>query len=187
MCARRYEQCIAQAQALDEQQVRAGQQDALRDEAAIGTRMQTYCVAFSSQFARILLLVNVFSAHLAQFLQNGEIGSQLRPSPFWRNSNRRYCNSGDTDKAEPIPTAHVVDGDPLEESSGQELRNLTFERRSISEVAADLIQAVQEEDISTVDSPVPISADSFSRITINDLLDYSCIEEWLGSFYKVAI
>ncbi|KAG2113923.1 uncharacterized protein F5147DRAFT_770569 [Suillus discolor] len=40
-------------------------------------------------------------------------------------------------------------------------------------------------------SALPVGAasasGSFSRIAINDLLDYSCAEEWLGSFYKVAI
>lgn len=40
ICARLYEQCIADEQALDEQQIHAGQRDAPRDEAAIaGTRM----------------------------------------------------------------------------------------------------------------------------------------------------
>jgi hypothetical protein len=40
ICARLYEQRIADKQALDEQQIHAGQRDAPRDEAAIaGTRM----------------------------------------------------------------------------------------------------------------------------------------------------
>lgn len=31
------------------------------------------------------------------------------------------------------------------------------------------------------------TTDPFTHIPISDLLDYSCTEEWLGSFYKTAI
>ncbi|KAG1865765.1 hypothetical protein DFJ58DRAFT_150785 [Suillus subalutaceus] len=104
----------------------------------------------------------------------------------------RHCNTEDTDKAEPTQIVHAVGGDLLGESSEREPRSLAFERRGISDVAADLIRAVQEEEeISATETmhSVPVSAagGSFSHIAIKDLLDYSHAEEWLGSFYKVAI
>lgn len=106
---------------------------------------------------------------------------------------RRYCDTEATDKAEPTQVVHAVGDNLSGESSEREPRSLAFERRGISDVAADLIRAVQEEEISTTESmhSVPIGAagagGSFSRIAISDLLDYSRAEEWLGSFYKVAI
>ncbi|KAG1727642.1 ribonuclease H-like domain-containing protein [Suillus paluster] len=104
----------------------------------------------------------------------------------------RYCDTEDTDKAEPTQVVHAVGDDLSGESSEREPRSLAFERRGISDVAADLIRAVQEEEeISATESmhSVPVGAvgGSFSHIAINDLLDYSRAEEWLGSFYKVAI
>ncbi|KAG1893565.1 uncharacterized protein F5891DRAFT_962744 [Suillus fuscotomentosus] len=107
---------------------------------------------------------------------------------------RRYCDTEATDKAEPTQVVHAVGDNLSGESSEREPRSLAFDRRGISDVAADLIRAVQEEEeISTTESmhSVPIGAagasGSFSRIAISDLLDYSRAEEWLGSFYKVAI
>jgi hypothetical protein len=64
-----------------------------------------------------------------------------------------------------------------------------FERRGIQQLAADLIQAVDdEEEISAAEmmQSVP-NTNSPTHITISDLLDYSRAEEWLGSFYQIAV
>ncbi|KAG1904621.1 uncharacterized protein F5891DRAFT_1275575, partial [Suillus fuscotomentosus] len=66
---------------------------------------------------------------------------------------RRYCDTEATDKAEPTQVVHAVGDNLSGESSEREPPSLAFERRGISDVAADLIRAVQEEkEISTTES-----------------------------------
>ncbi|KIK96189.1 hypothetical protein PAXRUDRAFT_139024, partial [Paxillus rubicundulus Ve08.2h10] len=52
-----------------------------------------------------------------------------------------------------------------------------------------LIQAVDEEDQEPEYSAAEMSStvQQYSPLTIKELLDYSCAEAWLGSFYQTAI
>lgn len=98
----------------------------------------------------------------------------------------QYCD----EKAESESTETVDDLDALLAGSGKwELHSITFERQGISQLAQDLIQAVDEEEVFSAMEmihSVP-TTDSFTQIAISELLDYSRAEEWLGSFYKTTI
>ncbi|KAF9220206.1 hypothetical protein BS17DRAFT_852627 [Gyrodon lividus] len=65
----------------------------------------------------------------------------------------------------------------------------TARSQGIWEDFRSLIQAVDEEEQEPEYSAVEMSTATlqYSHISIKDLLDYSCTELWLGSFYKTAI
>jgi hypothetical protein len=104
----------------------------------------------------------------------------VRNDVIKKRLKRQYCNEN-AGRAEPTQTAQV--GDNLAESSEQDECSLMFERRGIQQLAADLIQAVdEEEEISAAEmmQSVP-STNPPTHIAISNLLDYSRAEEWLGS------
>ncbi|KAG2096972.1 uncharacterized protein F5147DRAFT_778116 [Suillus discolor] len=160
VCARLYEQCVAREQAMDE------------------------LPNVFSRFARITPLLSTETLTLLAELKMYVHEEHVRNDVVKKRLQRRYCDTEATDKAEPTQVVHAVGDDLSGESSEREPRSLAFERRGISDVAADLIRAVQEEEeeISATESmhSVPIGAasagGSFSRIAINELLDYSHAE-----------
>lgn len=95
---------------------------------------------------------------------------------------RQYC-----DERESAETQETNDSDAG--SGDREQRSVAFERQGISQLAQNLIQAVDEEEAVVAEEMMhsALTTDPFTRIPISDLLDYSRAEEWLGSFYKTAL
>lgn len=94
----------------------------------------------------------------------------------------QYC-----DEKESAETQATNDSDAG--SGSQEQHSIAFERQGISQLAQNLIQAVDEEEAVIAEEMMHSAptTDPFTRIPISDLLDYSRTKEWLGSFYKTAI
>lgn len=63
------------------------------------------------------------------------------------------------------------------------------EHRGLRQIAAHLIQVVEDEDAFTTSEMMEAAANpsDFQRIPIKDLFNFSCAQEWLGSFYQTAI
>ncbi|KAG2145420.1 uncharacterized protein EDB93DRAFT_1287455 [Suillus bovinus] len=94
----------------------------------------------------------------------------------------QYCDEKESAKTQATNDSDAGSGE-------QEQRSIAFERQGISQLAHNLIQAVDEEEAVVAEEMMHSAptTDPFTRIPISDLLDYSRAEEWLGSFYKTAI
>jgi restriction endonuclease Mrr len=84
----------------------------------------------------------------------------------------QYC-----DEKESAETQATNDSDAG--SDEQEQRSIAFERQGISQLAQNLIQAVDEEEAVVAEEMMhsALTTDPFTRIPISDLLNYSRAEE----------
>lgn len=117
----------------------------------------------------------------------------VRAGSVKKRLKRRYCENTTSEvndqSAEssrvPATAEDGIDalGDPQQTCSG------VCERRGLRQIAAHLIQAVEDEEAFTMSEMVEAAANpsDFQRIPIKDLFDFSRAQEWLGSFYQTAI
>ncbi|KAG1811283.1 uncharacterized protein BJ212DRAFT_1483937 [Suillus subaureus] len=93
-----------------------------------------------------------------------------------------YCQN--TTEANPTEGDTDAFGD-----DSQQMSNEVCEHRGIQQIAAHLIQAVEDEETFTISeiTEAATNPSDFQRIPIKDLFDFSRAQDWLGSFYQTAI
>ncbi|KAG1834351.1 hypothetical protein F4604DRAFT_818613 [Suillus subluteus] len=105
----------------------------------------------------------------------------VREGSVKKRLKRRYCQN--TTKVNPAEDDTNPFGSP--QQTGSEVD----EHRGLRQIAAHLIQAVEDEESFTTSEIMEVVANpsDFQQIPIKDLFDFSRAQDWLGSFYQTAI
>lgn len=96
----------------------------------------------------------------------------------------KWCYCQNTTEANPTEGDTDAFGDDSQQTS-----NEVREHRGIQQIAAHLIQAVEDEETFTISeiTEAATNLSDFQQIPIKDLFDCSHAQDWLGSFYQTAI
>ena len=105
----------------------------------------------------------------------------VREGSIRKRLKRRYCQN--TTEVNPAEDDTNSFGSP--QQTGSEVH----EHRGLRQIAAHLIQAVEDEESFTTSEIMEVVANpsDFQQIPIKDLFDFSRAQDWLGSFYQTAI
>ncbi|KAG2041579.1 hypothetical protein BDR03DRAFT_979518 [Suillus americanus] len=103
---------------------------------------------------------------------------------------QRYCQNTTSEVNQSAESSCVTAEDDADAFvDPQQTSSEVHGHRGLWQIAAQLIQAVEDEESFTTSEIMEAvtNPSDFQRIPIKDLFDFSCAQDWLGSFYQTAI
>lgn len=115
----------------------------------------------------------------------------IRAGSVKKRLKRRYCDGPNCNDPEvnPPSTINLEPDDADAYGNSCQSSFVVRESRGLRQIAAHLIQAVEDEESHSASEMMHAAANpsGFQRILIKDLFDFSKAEDWLGSFFHSAI